>query len=356
MADVTHYLVTNREIYKDSSGKERIKEDGREVAKKDMRFAKVTFNSNNPDNIDYELFKDIKEKKVRFDIDSTAPKKGSQIVLESLYKKMVDVNASNQDVLVYVHGFNTNLEASLKSIPDLHKEFVLNDDSPIGNILLFTWPAESGLLEYRDDSQDALDSGEVMARLIRRLLRFYLDTFGNDPDNPHRKFCNKNIHLMCHSMGNQVLESALNFLNEKYHVPSVFEEVVLVAADVDTNAMEDTRPLSRATELGTRVTSYFNNNDRAVLASTTTKHFKSRLGFTGPHNPRITPMNAHFVDVTRTTLIQQSLMDTVVNHSYHLVDSNVISDIRKVLSGTPSSDSTMERAYSAHDNVFKLTS
>ena len=352
---VTHYIITNRQIIRDAAGNEIINNDGREHPGYGLRFAFYTFDPTGqlPDSV--ELLPDISDgHEIRYNEATYATPgsaRGSQKFFLRLYESMI--SEPEGDLLLYIHGFNSDFDSAKQTIRDLHKTYVDVEPRLIKQIVMFTWPAMHQLLEYWDDSRDAQDSGVALARVYQKLLRFYLDFFGPSPQRPLNQPCRNNIHLMCHSMGAQVLESAVQTLIGLGKIKSLFREIILVAPDVDNDAFEDQHPLNRLVDMGGRITSYFNVNDKAMLAAVSTKHFRNRLGFTGPRNDNLVPMNVNFVDVSFAYGPGMSLGDEIVDHNYHLSNPAVVTDITQVLRGVPGGEIT-GRMFINYKNIFRI--
>lgn len=116
-----------------------------------------------------------------------------------LFRSLKEANACN--VLFFIHGYKTDIGAALSTIRALHEKYVRPDSSDIQTIITFTWPSRKNLLLYLDDQYDAQMSGYALARVYQRLHDFLSELFQTTNARP----CQKYIHLMCHSMGNQVL-------------------------------------------------------------------------------------------------------------------------------------------------------
>ena len=63
------------------------------------------------------------------------------------------------------------------------------------------------------------------------LMRFLEENFSKD-DSTKLEPCQKNIHLLAHSMGNRVLEAMVEQLRWTYEeLPELFSEIVLTVAN-----------------------------------------------------------------------------------------------------------------------------
>ena len=157
-----HYIITNRQVNKDDSGKEYINPDGEEMASDNLRFAEyddekrlITLYPDIPigEIVDYGF--SIKGKK-------SDELLGTACFFSNLYKDMCKSTkrtkkterTEGNDTLLFIHGFNNDLEDVLGTIKTL-KEKYINNKSPIARIVMFTCPSNGDLREYRDDQRDA---------------------------------------------------------------------------------------------------------------------------------------------------------------------------------------------------------
>ncbi len=333
----THYIITNREIINEHRKNEFVRRDGKEEARDELRFGEYTFSDSNDEGA-IDLYKDLtvdqKEKYRDFNKLPVGYEFGSIRVFNSLYGDML---SSHGDTLVFIHGFKSDLDNALMTVRRLHYEYVENQNSRVKNIVLFTWPARSNLLKYRDDARDARISGYALGRGFKLFHDFLIEKFGQDPSNPKNEPCDCSIHLMVHSMGNQVLEAMLQWLyrRESTRIPSLFNEVVLVGADIDYDALEEPKPLYHLIDICQRVHVYYHNRDLALQVSKRTKNAFNRLGLTGTKKKDRLPDNVLEKDVSQTNE-DKGLMEKIVNHWYYYNTQEVVSDIVGVLNGTAS--------------------
>jgi esterase/lipase superfamily enzyme len=239
-------------------------------------------------------------------------------------------------ILVFVHGFNNDLQGALTTMADLHKLYVEPKDSPVERIVMFTWPARGELQKYRDDARDAVKSGYAMARSFQLMTGFFHDLIMEaykERKDPEKALCGQKIHLMCHSMGNRVFESMLDELQRKGIRPhSVFGEILLMAADVDDDSMAPGKALSTAIQLGERVHVYYHNGDQALGISERTKNAFNRLGRWGVRRTIELPDDVYQADVTYINDVK-NLRERAGNHWYYLHSPSVVRDVIEVLNG-----------------------
>jgi esterase/lipase superfamily enzyme len=335
-----HYIITNRQIIREA-GQERINPDGKEPSADTLRFAEYDDQTRQ-----VLIYPDITDAAINY--RATANAGGSVHFFNTLFQEM-SISEQNNDTLVYIHGFNTSLQDALDGIHDLKQNYIDNRENPIARIVMFSWPSNDQLLEYRSDRRDAEISGYALGRAYSKFFKFLKQFFHKSDATQSHQPCNCNLHLMCHSMGNYVLERMLRTLIESNSlITTVFKEVILVAADVDWNVMENPRPLYSITRTCERVHLYFHLKDRALTISETTKNSLNRLGKYGPQNIWNIPQHVSVVDASVAS------GDSPTNHSYHLKDKTVITDISAVLRGERSED-IQKRKFIPHKNIFRLS-
>jgi esterase/lipase superfamily enzyme len=185
-------------------------------------------------------------------------------------------DASDDDVILYVHGYNNSFEESLQRAAQLKHE--LNFE---GSVIAFSWPSlgetfvtrsieaaqkKPSLLDrmvsplskpYLRDWNIAAESEPALASLIRLLL-----------DRREESGGTARIHLLAHSMGNRVLLGALHRLELSgafCDQPEPIENVVLLAPDVAVADFEHWR--TSANRASRRLTHYYSTEDVPLMLS-----------------------------------------------------------------------------------------
>lgn len=363
MKPVTHYLITNRQIDL-VNGKEVIHRSGEERAVDDarisFRFARYTFDADDlKDKGTVQLVPDLLPSppvvetfsgvRIPISIESTPERlsdrghnpqdtedlTGSNQVFMELFSALKKPDSCN--VLFFIHGYKTDLDVALSTIRALHEKY-LRPGSDIQTIITFTWPSRKSLLLYLDDQYDAQISGYALARVYQRLHDFLSELF----QTTHAKPCQKYIHLMCHSMGNQVLYYMLERLkNQSLSHRETFKQIVLVGADVPYNAFDRDQPLNSLIGIGERVHVYYHHQDLALVASTVTKFRQNRLGRVGFKTSKEIPDDVHEIDITNVASqdndpflkdLLQLDQDELIQHWSYLSNQSVIDDIQLVFS------------------------
>lgn len=343
-----HFLLTNRMIYTDKDGVERVKQDGKEPASDLFRIAQWN-------GQDFDVIADTPPNMPvsytdKIDSDTDLRRfTGSKRLFYELYRTMAFDEGG--DVLLYIHGFNNDMAAVKEAMTELIKLYVTPPECSVKQIVIFSWPAENDI-KYRTDFRDAKVSGYALSRAVMKYGRF-LDEFFSPREVPLNAPCGNRLHLMCHSMGNFVFESMLAELIANKWSRSIFNQVILTAADVAYDVFEDHQSFSRLAEYCSRADVYYNNNDKALFTSSTTKNPATRLGSNGPRLAAQVPNSVVLVDATDVAPVGVSWLEKIQGHSYHLNTPAVIKDMRQVLSGVHS-EQIEPREYIAHKNAYRI--
>jgi len=327
-----NFFITNREIIKGKGGKESVRKDGRENAADKLRFGIY-------EDREFKLFPepDSETEAIYEEADGTDPAslKGSARFFRTLYGELIKGGDTN-NVLFFIHGFNTNLNGVRDAFESLQRCYVDKPGSPIRHIVIFTWPGMAPLIpfHYFNDRNDAIHSGEALARGIEKVTRFFRDFLRAGKHDP----CNRSIHLMVHSMGNRVLKHMLRELERKQiRVPELFSEVLLMAADIEYNIFEPGNPFTQLIDLGNRVHVYYHRQDRVLDISKYTKNFSNRLGRYGRKKSDSSLSDVIDADVTAVNDdLDRSLKADKGNHWYYYSSSEVVDDVLKVMKGDKS--------------------
>lgn len=277
---------------------------------------------------------------------------GSKAMFADLKAIMHDAT----DVVVYVHGFNVSWAEAVGGA--LALQLMLNrgggtDAAQQVAVVLFTWPSDGQAmpwLSYKSDRAEGSASSGAFARALLK-LRDFLAGLRDRVKNSGEKICGQDIHLLCHSMGNYVLQNTLPKIDDFTPgdaFPRLFEHIFLCAPDLDDNALEPGQPLGRVHELARSVTLYHNRDDLAMHISDYTKGNPDRLGGHGAARPVLLHNKVHQVDCTE-------IVTGLVEHSYYL-EGWVNQDIRFSIEGREQTDPVRRRTLKADQaNVWEMT-
>lgn len=250
---------------------------------------------------------------------SVAAKVGSSTILEKLRKKLAGPEGEKKDIIVYIHGFNNEFHEGIKAAAALSR--ALSDDFIV---FAFSWPSDGRLFGYHQDRSNVMQSGKAFARAIERVATFIRDT-------DKAKRCNRKIHLLAHSMGNQMLrhgvQAALAIFNG--HLPPIIDQALLVAADEDADTFEREDKLRPLVKMCRAITVYHTPLDFSMAVSELTKGNMDRLGADGPENMSPIADKVTAVDVSGVVKYDGDLID----HAYYLNSPEVLADMHALMLG-----------------------
>lgn len=355
------YIISNREVVKDK-GKEVFSNDGKKAALPNFRIAECKVSADNK-KISYSLLNDLTDpdySKIIEVIENRLSKDqlgGTEYLFYDLYISMKQGGKPNSDVLFFIHGYQTTYEEELQHILKL-KELYLGDNSNVKHLIYLSWPtSNSKILTYWSDKEDSIITGQALSRIYLKLNKFFYTMF----KKYEQENCKQKIHIMSHSMGNQVLKQMMGSLNEKYIIPFV-GEIILLHADVSADSFESNQPFTKLHKLGQRTHIYIHKGDDALTISTTTKNLSKRLGKAGPSNIKELSQSTFIVDVTGITYdktkkepFYTEIMQNVIDHWGYLTSSQEINDIIKIINGEDERRVVNRKRHDIYTNYFYLS-
>ena len=190
------------------------------------------------------------------------------------------------DVLIYIHGFNTDPEFVLKRHRMVRKG--LDALGYKGAVVSFDWPSADSALNYLEDRTDAkLTAIRLVTDGIAPFTRFL------------QQDCEISTHVLAHSMGAFVLREALDDADDRRALVTTgwsLSQVMLCSADVSADSMGPSAVSSSLYRHCIRLTNYSNPYD-AVLSISNAKRVgvSPRVGRIGL--PASAPAKAVNVDV-----------------------------------------------------------
>jgi esterase/lipase superfamily enzyme len=278
---------------------------------------------------------------------------GTVLGSRAMFTEIKEAMEGKSDLLLYIHGFNVSWQEAVGSAAALQE--MLNNSrcrDPQQSVLvvLFTWPSDGQALpfvSYKSDRSEAKGSSGAFGRGLLKLRDFLFEVC-KTTGNP----CGRNIHLLCHSMGNYLLQEALQRIDDftpGNALPRIFDQIFMCAPDVDDTVFEPDQLLMRLPELARCVTVYHNRQDKAMFISDYTKGNPERLGCNGAARPGQLHNKIQQVDCTPVVA-----GEGLVEHSYYLAGT-VNTDIRLCLDGAPFYDPQRQRVRNGQwGNVWTL--
>lgn len=283
---------------------------------------------------------------------SDARQSPSKFGSRSMFEELRQGPMADRDVLVFVHGFNVGWWDAVASATSLELMLNRNRERKVV-VVLFTWPSDGRAIpywSYFSDRSDARCSGYAVGRGFLKLRDFLGEqrharrTQGEEP-------CTRSIHLLCHSMGNYVLQNALKRTLEFSTLgrpPRIFDQIFLCAPDVADDVFEPCQPFCELPGMAENVAVYYNKGDLAMPVSDHTKGNTDRLGWRGPRRPSSLDGRVHSVDCSE-------VVGGLLEHGYY--QSGLVNrDISQSLMGMPPGDPLRSRRPASHGwpNVWRL--
>ncbi len=264
--------------------------------------------------------------------------KNAKLGSKGMFADVMSDMEKSSDVLIYIHGFNVSWFSAVGyalALQIMLRNARTRDPEQNVLVVLFTWPSDGMALpwaSYKSDRSEATGSGAAVGRAFLK-ARDFLAGLRDRAKKGGKELCGQDIHLLCHSMGNYLLQSALarTFdFTPGNTLPRLFEHVFLCAPDVDDSALESGQPLAQVDQVARNVTVYHNRGDKAMVISDYTKGNPERLGGSGAAHPALLHNKVHQVECT-------PVVDDFIQHSYYLT-GNINADIRASIDGWEQDD------------------
>lgn len=224
--------------------------------------------------------------------------------LEPLDRDAFQRSSSNDDILLFIHGYNTNFEFSV-----LRTAQLVHDLKFPGQGLAFSWPSAGAVTGYFHDEGTAQASVPALVELFKTLTA--------DPSRLGAH--SRKIHVIAHSMGNRVfLQAVRQFEVENSQQPTNkwLGQVALAAPDVDGALFGALIP--SVVRHSDHVTFYYCAADRALEASRTV-HQDKPVG--------LGPCFAEGID----TINAEAVNTEMLGHGYYASAHELLVDLRLLI-------------------------
>jgi esterase/lipase superfamily enzyme len=165
----------------------------------------------------------------------------------------------NRSAFVFIHGFKTSFDDAAYRTAQL--AYDLNFE---GVPIMYSWPSKDDLRAYATDRGTADWSWRHLQYFVERVAR---------------ESGALRIHLIAHSMGNQLLVNALDGLGRQPEIKPLFDNVVMAAPDVDAKTFTE-QNWAGIRDAAKRFTLYASSDDWALKVSRELNDFV-RLGEAG---------------------------------------------------------------------------
>jgi len=123
-----------------------------------------------------------------------------------------------------------------------------------------------------------------------------------------------------------------SFVNRLHYPKGVqtlqFQDLFMMAADIDYNAFEAGQPLDKVEQIAKRVQVYYKKDDMALDKSKFWFTLVDRMGEKGPKNKSIKPGVVYSIDINKVNDLQ--LIELGDSHRYFLTSKMVANDVINV--------------------------
>jgi esterase/lipase superfamily enzyme len=242
-----------------------------------------------------------------------------------------------QHVNIFVHGFDNTWLSAVQRYGAIVQNLFSGKDS-LGLCVLFTWPSKGSIAGYLPDRSEARQSGDDFAEVLSSLYDWMSMKQTQAAQDPSQA-CKAKTSVIAHSMGNYVVENAMNVAWTRKNRPllmSLISQLVMVAADVDNDLFRSGESVQHGdgegiANLSYRVTALYTGRDSVLGMSAGLKHFgKRRLGRSGLDQTYPLPDNVWDIDCSQ-------LIDPQINgievHGAYFGQSKCYDLMRSVLQG-----------------------
>ncbi|MEM7807944.1 MAG: alpha/beta hydrolase [Planctomycetota bacterium] len=242
------------------------------------------------------------------------PVYGSEYAAKRILNRVNPTDGSTgRDLLFFVHGYNSDMRAVLERAHSLEKRYGVE-------MLVFAWPSlggggPRGTLSYLDDKQRAQVSAPALNRVLEKFHGYLtaqrfaerekivaraIATCDGDREREGafiaKHFdadCGYRLTMLCHSMGNYVLENSLK-MSLTATGPLIFDNIVLAAADANNH-----EHAWWVDKLQVRQRLYITiNEDDGPLRASRIKPGSQQLARLGAYVKNLDSSNGYYVDFT----------------------------------------------------------
>lgn len=215
-------------------------------------------------------------------------------------------DATNRDILVYIHGYNQTFEQAVLDGARLSKGIKF-----AGDTMVFSWPSRASLFDYNFDRESAMLSRDALDQEIEDLLAS--PAVGR-------------VSIVAHSVGTMLTTEALRVLYAKLgdYAADRVGAIVLASPDIDMDVF--TAAIPRIGPLAGKITIITATDDRALAVSRMVNGSTSRVG--AAEKAQLEGLGLKVIDAS-----QQGW--GVLNHDLFMSNSGVRQAIRDAIGGPP---------------------
>ena len=295
----------------------------------------------------------VLSKNIDVDIDPIELKRGTVSLPGSFPAKSLSKLFKNRDILIYVHGFNTDFSEAVEttaalqglynqSIDENSMEWIGEQARDVRSVS-FSWPSKgrASIKSYWIDKKSALKSSLANAGALTLLLSYIASLHSELPD--------RKIHILVSSMGAFALRTAIQTLRHMSvslaSLPKI-DNVFITSADEDYDALSKTDKLLPIYELSDAVHVYHAQSDKVLEISSKLNSYP-RLGRAGLKN--IDKLNP------ATQILDCRYLDSVsTNHGLFRVRQEIINDIAATMIGRETNRPDLRARHPQHSGHWLL--
>ena len=235
-------------------------------------------------------------------------------------------------VSIFIHGYNNDWADAASRYESICRKIFESAD--LGICVLFSWPSDGMKLGYLPDRMDAEKTAPALSEVLNALYDWMEQKQVKSAADP-TKTCKAKTSIIAHSMGNYVMQKAMQYTWTQKNQPllvSLVNQLLMVAADVDNDLFRGGEAITKSdgdaiANLAYRVTALYTGRDPVLGLSAGFKHFgKRRLGRSGLDGA--VPDNVWHVDCS--TRIEQNAEDI---HSCYFDQPGTIALMQQILRG-----------------------
>jgi len=227
-------------------------------------------------------------------------------VADSFPHPLTTPSEEQKHINIFVHGYDNTWGSAAQRYAMIVGN-LFSGPASLGESILFTWPSEGCPAGYLPDRVEARKSAESLANVLSELYDWMSDKQTLAAKDPQQA-CKAKTSMIAHSMGNYVLENAMNVVWCRKNQPllvSLIGELIMVAADVDNDLFSAGDTVKHGdgegiANLTYRVTALYSGRDSVLGMSAGLKHFgKRRLGRSGLDRTCPIPDNVWDIDCSQ---------------------------------------------------------
>lgn len=250
----------------------------------------------------YKIYEEKEDPAKHFTMQEIAALTKEQLL--AYVKERLGVSKTFKDhAFVFVHGFNTSFDAAIYRTAQIAYDLKFD-----GVPFVYSWPSGGKVASYTYDRGSAEQAEPHLAEFLALVVR---------------ESGAKNISLIAHSMGNEILLRVLERMRPIVPEGVVISQVILAAPDVDRDKFANIA--RQITDFAKGVTLYAASNDRALGYSARFWGGVPRAGDVPPSGPLIVA-GVDTIDVTSVSVDGLGL-----NHSGYAENKALLDDVGALL-------------------------